>query len=112
MPQCTVALCFAISTWLTAHGYSPPQRDAVLAYVGRESGFRPDVIGVNGVCLGQWAGVRRRQVLALGGSRCPPWEAQMEFADRELRTVFAGFWAARDPASHMRCHFGMGRADR
>jgi len=106
----TFALC--ISLWLTAHGYSPTQRDAVLTYVGRESGFQANSIANSGVCLFQWAGVRRRQVLALGGGRCPPWEVQMEFADRELRTVFAGFWAARDPASHMRRCFGMGRADR
>jgi hypothetical protein len=106
-----IALCVMMSGWLSDHGYSAAQRDAVLGYVRHESGFQPDVIGRNGVCLFQHAGSRRRAVLALGYGRCPPWQAQMEFADRELRTTFRGFWTARDPVAHMRECFGRGRAD-
>jgi hypothetical protein len=58
----------------------------------------------------QWAGSRRRQVLALGNGRCPPWQEQLEFATNELRTIkpFVGFWTARDPRSHICEHFGRG----
>lgn len=99
-----------MSGWLSQHGYSPAQRDAVLAYVRHESGFQPDVIGRTGACAFQWAGIRRRQILALGRGHCPPWWMQMEQADRELHTWFRGFWTAHDPAAHMRAHFGRGRS--
>lgn len=101
-----------ISGWLTNHGYAPHQRDAVLSYVSRESGFRPSVVAASGACLLQWAGSRRRAMLALGNGQCPTWETQMDFADRELRTepCFAAFWrAAPDRAfATLRRTFGKG----
>lgn len=103
-----VAVCLLLSGWLSGHGYDAPRRDAVLAYVGRESGFDPDVVTASGACLFQWAGARRREVLMLGEGRCPSWEAQVELADRELRTTFAGFWRSRHPAARMRECFGKG----
>ena len=86
-----------------------PQREAVLRYVQRESGFDASVIVKTGACGFQWAGVRRRTVLAMGSGRCPSWEVQMEFADRELRTTYGGFFRAADPYAHIRVHFGAGK---
>lgn len=106
---CAHALAVCISMWLTAHGYSTAQRDAVLSYMHRESDFNPSLIERTGACLWQHAGHRRHQILALGGGRCPPWEQQMEFGDHELRTEFRRFWTADNPHAYMRNCFGMGR---
>lgn len=109
MPWCT-ALCIFVSVWLTDHHYSPAQRDAVLFYIHHESDFDPATIERSGACLVQWAGSRRRQILALGNGRCPSIETQLEFADHELRTIpnFRGFWTSSNPRWHMRYHFGQG----
>ena len=111
---CAAALCLAASIWLTDHGYSPPQRDAVLSYIKRESDFHPDLIERTGVCLMQWAGSRRMQVLAESAGRCPPWTRQLEIADRELRTepAYRCFWRAMTytgALSAIRRGFGRGR---
>ena len=107
---CVKALCVLVGVWLGDHGYDASHRDAVLVYIERESGFDPDVVSRNGVCLYQWAGQRRRAILARGA--CPDWRTQVEFADVELHGPFAGFWRSPDPARHMREHFGRGVLDR
>ena len=111
MPCAAIALCVLLSGWLGDHGYDAPHRDAVLAYVRHESGFVPNAIARSGACLFQWAGPRRREVLRIGRGTCPSWQVQATIADRELRTHFAGFWWSRDPALHMRRHFGTGALD-
>lgn len=83
-----VGLCLWISVWLTQHNYDPPHRNAMLRHIQIESRFQEDALAPWGsICLFQWNGVRRRQVLALGGGKCPDWDTQMAFADRELRDV-------------------------
>lgn len=109
----SVALCAVLSGWLTNSGFDAPHRDAVLTYIEHESGFDPDATSRSGACLFQWAGSRRRDVLALGHGKCPPIETQVQFAIKELREVgaFQCFWLARsypDAARMMRRGFGSG----
>jgi len=98
-----------MTLWMGSHGYPKPLQAAVLDYVKHESGFEAGKIVSTGACLFQWAGVRRRRVLALGGGVCPAWEAQMGFMDRELRgeDCFRPLWARperfRDCFGMMRC---------
>lgn len=106
-------MCLALSGWMGEHGYPATMRDAVLAYVRSESGFRPDVIKPSGACLMQWAGERRRQVLAIGHGHCPDWRVQMVFADYELRSIacFLPIWKASPRLIERVFHdrFGRGR---
>ena len=111
-----IALCLAVSGWLTSHGFGVPQRDAVLQNMYLESRFTPCITrGPRGSAyLLQWLGPRRRALEAyVGGLHCPAWPAQMEFMKMELSgTKYARFWAARDAgvAFHeMRERFGRGR---
>lgn len=108
MSCAAIAVCALLSWWLGNHGYDAPHREAVLAYVRSESDFQWWKIEWSGACLFQWAGERRRDVLAAGHGRCPSWRDQAIFADRELRTLFRGFWTTRYPGEHMRRHFGAG----
>lgn len=95
--------------WLTAHGYDAPHRDAVLSYVGHESGYETNVVTRTGACLFQWAGARRRRLMDEYG-RCPSWWRQMIFADHELRNVraYRCFWTGANPAGAMKRGFGGG----
>lgn len=109
---CVVSLCILMGGWLVQHGYDKPHTDAVLRYVKRESDFNPNIIERSGACLMQWAGKRRRAILAQGRGRCPSWEEQMAFADYELHHVYCGFWHALDPYLNIRVHFGAGAIER
>ncbi len=111
-----IALCLAVSGWLTSHGFGGPQRDAVLRNIHLESRFSPCVTrGPRGSAyLLQWLGPRRVALERFARStRCPSWDIQMEFMFRELRAPrYAAFWAARNSgiAFHeMRERFGRGR---
>lgn len=112
MTWCT-GLCLLISAWLTQHGYSPAQRDAVLTYIHGESDFQPCAESRLGAYLPQWAGQRRRAVHRALGPNCPPWERQLEYMDRELRTesAYAPFWYAPPGRElwELRERFGRGR---
>ncbi len=108
---CSQAMAVCISMWLSGHGYDAPHREAVLSYIKRESGFAPGVVVKTGACLGQWAGIRRKQILELGRGKCPAWDIQLEFMDRELRGPFKGFWHSPNPNTHICNHFGRGKAD-
>lgn len=102
------AICIAVSLWLDGHGYTVQQRNAVLSYIHHESDFDPCEVSRNGAFLFQWAGSRRRQILALGNGRCPSLETQLEFADSELRTTFSRFWSTNNPRTYIRRCFGAG----
>ena len=107
-------LCLLVSAWLTENHYDAPHRDAVLTYIRHESDFQPNLIERTGVCLAQWAGSRRRDVLAQGRGRCPPWQDQLERMDFELRNepMYRCFWAAHTYAaavSAIKRGFGQGK---
>jgi hypothetical protein len=106
-------LCLLVSVWLTQHSYDAPHRDAVLAYIHRESDFDFNLIERTGVCGFQWAGARRVRVLGIGHGRCPHWERQVEIADYELRhePAYSCFFRATTYAgalSAIRRGFGRG----
>jgi len=111
-----IALCLAISGWLSAHSYGVPQRSAVLHSIQLESRFQPCIIRkVDGSArLLQWLGPRRVALERFAHStRCPSWEVQMVFMDMELHSPrYARFWATRDERVAfwvMREQFGQGR---
>jgi hypothetical protein len=111
---CTLALSACISLWLTAHGYEPAQRDAVLQQLWTESRFEPCVVASSGASyLPQWAGVRLRRVKAIFGPGCPSWDKQMEMIDWELRNEpsYQAFWSARPGNAFkvLRMTFGKGQ---
>jgi hypothetical protein len=90
-------LSVCIAAWLTAHGYQPAQRDAVLKQLWSESRLQPCVVGTGGAYLPQWAGERRRRAHKVLGPGCPSWEKQLELIDWELRNEpsYQPFWKAR-----------------
>jgi hypothetical protein len=74
-----------ISAWLTQHGYDADHRDAVLRQIHLESRFVECPVDTSGgVGLHQWTGIRRKALREAAGVACPPWKAQMTFADKEL----------------------------
>ncbi len=111
-----LALCLAVSGWLSAHGYDDIRRPAVLRSIYLESRFQPCVTRGprgSGYFL-QWLGPRRVALERFARStRCPSWETQMEFMDMELRSGrYPLFWATRDGRMAfrvMREQFGRGR---
>ena len=108
-----MALSACIGLWLTAHGYEPPQRDAVLKQLWTESRFEPCIVGKGGAYLAQWTGPRLRRLHARFGPGCPSWEQQMQFLDWELRTEpsYRAFWSAKPGREFkvLRLTFGMGQ---
>ena len=109
-----LALCAFTSAWFSDHWFDPPHTRAVLTYIERESGFDPNVIVTTGACLGQWAGSRRKTVLAAGHGKCPPIAWQLEQIHSELWRVdaFRCFWKAstyEGALAALRRGFGRGR---
>lgn len=110
---CATALCLAASIWLQQHSYDDSHRLAVLQHIHLESRFQPCVVSRSGSFLLQWAGSR----LAWWRERyqgCPPWQAQLERMDYELRnvTVYSCFWHAQTESAALaalRRGFGRGR---
>ena len=77
--------------WLTAAGYGPPQRAAVLHHAWVESHMQSDVISPSGrhVGLWQWQGPRRAGLIRYALSRGRQWTdavTQFEFMDSEARS--------------------------
>ncbi len=111
-----LALCLAVSGWLSSHGYDDVRRPAVLHSIYLESRFQPCVTrGPRGSAyLLQWLGPRRVALERFARSTfCPSWQSQLAFMDTELRSgKYPLFWTTRDgrTASHvMREQFGRGR---
>lgn len=88
-----------IREWFIAAGYQPFQADAMVDHARIESGFDRCVVARSGsVYLFQWLGVRRRRLAEFSGTPgCPSLEAQLKFADTELRSepAYACFWKAQ-----------------
>lgn len=83
-------------TWFMAHHYSPVQAEAMIRQASIESNLQPCVRSETGSWLYGWVGTRRHALAAYAGTGgCPGLEAQLAFADRELRSrPFAKFWNA------------------
>ena len=99
-------------SWFLAHHYPPSHADAMIRQANLESRLQPCVRSRTGAWLYGWVGNRRRALAAYAGtSGCPSLQAQLAFADRELRSSnFAAFWRA-PPASaftELRRCFGRG----
>jgi hypothetical protein len=107
-----LALCAMMTTWFSERGFDPPHTEALMTYIEHESGFDPNVIVRTGVCLGQWAGQRRRTALAAGHGKCPPVEWQLAQIQKELWTVdaYRCFWKATNYKAALRAlRRGFGR---
>ena len=100
-------------TWFMAHHYSPVQAEAMIRQASIESNLQPCVRSSTGSWLYGWVGTRRRALAAYAGTGgCPGLEAQLTFADRELRSQpFAKFWGAPPYATFavLRQCFGRGQ---
>lgn len=104
-----------ILSWFLSHGYATHQAGALVEQARIESGF--DHLVVNrrsgSSCLYQWVGPRRRELFRQSASNtCPSLEAQLRYADWELRTQsqYDGFWHATPAAAFrvLRACFGGG----
>jgi len=95
--DCATVLSSCIALWLSSHGYSSQQQDAILKQLWTESRFEPCVVGRSGSYLPQWAGPRLRRAHQLLGPGCPSWERQMWLVDWELRheANCQAFWSAK-----------------
>lgn len=102
----TLAICMTV--WMTAHDYPKSLQTEILSYVRHESDFHSDIIERTGSCAFQWAGERRRHILAIGHGKCPSWTEQMEYMDWELRNEprFRQLWL--HPERFRKC-FGRGK---
>jgi hypothetical protein len=112
--DCTTVLSSCIALWLSSHGYTQPQADALLKQLWTESRFQPCVIARSGSSyLPQWAGERLRRVHARFGRGCPSWDKQLELIDWELRNepAYQAFWSAPPGREFavLRQTFGRGR---
>jgi hypothetical protein len=112
--SCTTILSSCIALWLSSHGYTPPQKDAILRQLWTESRLEPCVVASSGSSfLPQWAGARLRRVRARLGPGCPDWDKQLELIDWELRNEpsFQAFWSAPHGREFavLRETFGRGR---
>src|ERR1700722_10104851 len=101
---CPLALSVCMSLWRGQHGYQPHQRDAMLKQAYTESRHQPCAVNHSSESFGlfQWNGARRHKLLAMTRGQCPTWEAQLAFADTELRTIpcYRGFWRAKPGGAH------------
>lgn len=79
----------AIVTWLSLHGCGIPCASGILANFVTEVGpaLDPCTVGPSGSGLPQWAGVRRRRMLATLGQGWCNIEAQLGFVWTELREM-------------------------
>ena len=84
-------------SWFIAHNYQHFQAEALIRDAWIESRLTPCVIARSGSeGLFQWVASRRRKLHQFGGPGCVPIEAQLAFADHELRTEsrYRQFWRA------------------
>jgi hypothetical protein len=101
-------------SWFLSHNYSTSHAEAMIEQAYLESRFQPCVQSQSGSWLYGWVGTRRRALAKYAGtSSCPPLEAQLAFADHELRTgdPYKPFWRAssRDAFTVLRKCFGRGQ---
>ena len=101
-------------SWFLAHNYSPVHADAMIQQANIESRLEPCVRSRLGSWLYGWTGSRRQALAAYAGTpNCPSLQAQLTFADRELRTngAYAPFWRASSATAFavLRRCFGHGR---
>jgi hypothetical protein len=98
-------------TWFLAHHYPPSHAAAMIRQADLESHFQPCVRARTGSWLYGWVGARKRALAAYSGtSACPSVQAQLAFADQELRTEYASFWRASPQSAFavLRQCFGRG----
>lgn len=93
----------AVMAFWLSHGYTTWQAQALTESARIESGFQPCIIAKSGSrWLYQWVGIRARRLQEFAHTTgCPPLEAQLRFADMELRTVpvYGCFFGATNYAS-------------
>jgi hypothetical protein len=104
-----------IAGYFRGAGYQEFQVKALVRHAEIESGFQPCVLGLGGSRFTyQWLGERLERLYALSGHRmCPTLDAQLAFADSELKLepLYRCFWRAtnyRDALSALRRGFGRG----
>lgn len=93
--------------WLAAHGCSAACGAGIVANLDTESGLNACVVGRSGIGLPQWAGDRRRRLLAaLGPDWCNP-DKQLAFMlDELIKMGLAGrLFAMTNPAAATRLFF-------
>ena len=103
-----------IVRWFSAAGYRAFQVEALADHARIESGFRPCAAGAAGLRYTfQWGGTRLQRLHEFAGARrCPPLDAQLAFAHRELRNEpkYSCFWqATTKPAALAALRRGFGR---
>lgn len=101
-------------SWFLTHNYSLDRAEAMIQQAKIESGLAPCARSRTGSWLYGWTGSRRHALAVYARtSACPGLEAQLAFADRELRSVpaYAPFWRAPagDCFAVLRRCFGRGR---
>jgi hypothetical protein len=101
-------------SWFMTHHYSPVQAQAMIQQAYMESNLQPCVRSSTGSWLYGWVGTRRRALAAYAKTaNCPGLEAQLAFADAELRgePAFAVFWRAssQNAFAVLRRCFGRGQ---
>ena len=97
----------ALYLWLAAHGCSAACGAGIVANLDVESRLTPCVVGRSGIGLPQWAGSRRRHLLArLGRDWCNP-DKQLAFMlDELIKMGLAGqLFAMTNPAAATRLFF-------
>ena len=100
--------------WFSVAGYQRFQVEALAEHARIESGFRPCAAGAAGLRYTfQWGGTRLQRLHEFAGARrCPPLDAQLAFAHRELRNdpKYSCFWqATTKPAALAALRRGFGR---
>ena len=101
-------------SWFLAHNYSPDHAEAMIRQAYLESRLQPCVRSVSGSWLFGWVGSRRQALARYAGTAgCPSLEAQLTFADWDLRRepAYGGFWraSAQTCFTVLRRCFGRGR---
>ncbi|HZT89054.1 MAG TPA: hypothetical protein VFA12_13860 [Stellaceae bacterium] len=103
-----------IYRWFSAAGYQDFQIEALAEHARIESGFHPCAAGAGGMRYTfQWGGTRLRHLHEFAGTQgCPKLDAQLAFADHELKNEdrYACFWhATSGPAALAALRRGFGR---
>lgn len=96
-----MTMAAVIAGWLALHGCATPCQAGILANIEAESGLDPCAVSASGVGLVQYAGNRRRQLLAtLTRDWCDP-RRQVEYiiADIAALGLRDRLFSAADPAA-------------
>ena len=81
-----------VVSYLTVHGCGLAGSAGIVANLQAESGLITSKIGPSGIGLAQWAGTRRRRLIATLGSNWSSAAGQLDYLLTELREF--GLWGA------------------